>query len=195
MKLLAVTGGIGSGKSYVIGLFSAMGVPVYHADARTKELYMEIPRLLSSLQLLLGDDIVKGGVLDRPLMAARLFGDRKLLEQVESVVFPFVLEDIEKWKRETAKALPPFAIVESAIFLEKPIFRNTADKVLSISAPLELRIKRVIARDNVPRESVLKRIKCQWTDERRAQMSDFVIVTDGIVPLMPQVTRIFNLMK
>ena len=88
MRTLAVTGGIGSGKSYVVRMFAALGIPVYDADSRTKRLYDEDRGLLAALQELLGPDLVKDGRLDRQYMAGRIFSDRCLLEKVEALVFP-----------------------------------------------------------------------------------------------------------
>ena len=88
MRTLAVTGGIGSGKSYVVRMFAALGIPVYDADLRTKRLYDEDRGLLGALQALLGPGLVKDGRLDRQYMAGRIFSDRCLLEKVEALVFP-----------------------------------------------------------------------------------------------------------
>lgn len=98
MRTLAVTGGIGSGKSYVVRMFAALGVPVYDADSRTKGLYGSDPELLASLQSILGQDLVRDGVLDRQYMASRIFSDRDILSRVEAVVFPRVLRDFMAWK-------------------------------------------------------------------------------------------------
>ena len=96
MRTLAVTGGIGSGKSYVVRMFAALGVPVYDADARTKELYASDPGLLSELKTLIGDAVVRDGVLDRQYMASRIFADKELLSRVEAAVFPRVLHDYRR---------------------------------------------------------------------------------------------------
>lgn len=195
MKALAVTGGIGSGKSYIIKMFSALGIPVYDADSRTKELYIKNPVLLSSLKRILGDDIVSDCRIDRRLMASRLFGNFPKMKEVENVVFPAVLEDIRKWKASQEGSGAPFVIIESAIFLEKPIFRNTADKVLAVSAPAELRIRRVMQRDGATEDAVSDRMKHQWSDEERESLSDFVVISDGERPLLPQVAEIYDKMK
>ena len=86
MRTLAVTGGIGSGKSYVVRMFAALGVPVYDADARTKELYVSDSGLLMRLQELLGKDLLTDGMLDRRYMASRIFSDRQLLSKGEAGV-------------------------------------------------------------------------------------------------------------
>ena len=187
MRTLAVTGGIGSGKSYVVRMFAALGIPVYDADSRTKRLYDEDRGLLSALHL------VKDGRLDRQYMAGRIFSDRCLLEKVEALVFPEVIADFRTWKERVADA--PFAIMESAIYLEKPALAGVADKVLTVLCPEDVRIGRVMARSGMSREQVLARMANQWSDERRTAASDYVIVSDFRNPLLPQVESVYIDMK
>ena len=142
MRTLVVTGGIGSGKSYVVRMFAALGIPVYDADLRTKRLYDEDRGLLGALQALLGP-----GLLDRQYMAGRIFSDRCLLEKVEALVFPEVIADFRAWKERVADA--SFVIMESAIYLEKPALAGVADKVLTVLCPEEIRIGRVMARSGM----------------------------------------------
>ena len=194
MRTLAVTGGIGSGKSYVVRMFAALGIPVYDADSRTKRLYDEDRGLLAALQELLGPDLVKDGrLLDRQYMAGRIFSDRCLLEKVEALVFPEVIADFRTWKERVADA--PFAIMESAIYLEKPALAGVADKVLTVLCPEDVRIGRVMARSGMSREQVLARMANQWSDERRTAASDYVIVSDFRHPLLPQVESVYIDMK
>lgn len=193
MRTLAVTGGIGSGKSYVVRMFAALGIPVYDADLRTKRLYDEDRGLLGALQAILGPGLVKDGRLDRQYMAGRIFSDRCLLEKVEALVFPEVIADFRTWKERVADA--PFAIMESAIYLEKPALAGVADKVLTVLCPEDVRIGRVMARSGMSREQVLARMANQWSDERRTAASDYVIVSDFRHPLLPQVENVYIDMK
>lgn len=196
MKVLAVTGGIGSGKSYVVQMFAALGVPVYDADSMTKRLYAEDAVLLGCLKDLLGERLLRDGTLDRQYMAERIFSDRSLLSDVESIVFPRVLSDFAHWAEEHGtKYGVPFVIMESAVFLEKPILRNTADKVLTVTCPQEVRVQRVMTRSNLTREQVLARMANQWPDNRRTELSDYVIVSDFKHPLLPQVYDVYDRMK
>lgn len=196
MKVLAVTGGIGSGKSYVVQMFAALGVPVYDADSMTKRLYAEDAVLLGCLKDLLGERLLRDGTLDRQYMAERIFSDRSLLSDVESIVFPRVLSDFAHWAEENGtKNGVPFVIMESAVFLEKPMLRNTADKVLTVTCPQEVRVQRVMTRSNLTREQVLARMANQWPDNRRTELSDYVIVSDFKHPLLPQVYDVYDRMK
>lgn len=194
MRTLAVTGGIGSGKSYVVRMFAALGIPVYDADLRTKRLYDEDRGLLGGLQALLGPGLVKDGRLDRQYMAGRIFSDRGLLEKVEALVFPEVIKDFRAWK-ESSGLEAPFVIMESAVYLEKPVLAGMADKVLTVVCPLDIRIERVMTRSAMSREQVLARMSNQWSDERRMAASDYVIVSDFRHPLLPQVEGVYIDMK
>lgn len=198
MRTLAVTGGIGSGKSYVVRMFAALGVPVYDADSRTKGLYGSDPELLASLQSILGQDLVRDGVLDRQYMASRIFSDRDILSRVEAVVFPRVLRDFIAWKnaREMEVAAGSggnagFVIMESALYLEKPALAGSADKVLTVVCPVETRVERVMVRSGMTRAQVLERMSNQWSDARRISLSDFTVVSDFSHPLLPQVYDIY----
>lgn len=198
MRTLAVTGGIGSGKSYVVRMFAALGVPVYDADSRTKGLYGSDPELLASLQSILGQDLVRDGVLDRQYMASRIFSDRDILSRVEAVVFPRVLRDFMTWKnaREMEVAAGSggnagFVIMESALYLEKPALAGSADKVLTVVCPVETRVERVMVRSGMTRAQVLERMSNQWSDARRISLSDFTVVSDFSHPLLPQIYDIY----
>ena len=194
MKVLAITGGIGGGKSYVTRIFSALGVPIYLSDDRAKMLYEVDKGLLNDVIELLGDSIVENGVLQRRVMASIIFSDKDLLAKVEALVFPAVLRDFERWKSaQCSENGTQFVIFESAIFLEKPLFK--ADKVLTISAPREIRIERIMSRDNMNIEEIERRIDNQCADSEREKMSDYVICSDGKSALLPQVLEIFDRMN
>src|SRR5574344_851247 len=308
MITLACTGGIGSGKSYICKIFSAMGVPVYDSDSRTKALYDDDPQLRSALVDLLGRDILMGGGgeavagaracdsanavpnarINRRAMAAKIFGNPSLMKKVKELVYPAVIKDFTKWKfqfedsvHNTANfvtggqsgsnsdnvvtggqsginsdnvatgrqsgsnsdnvatgrqsrsnsdnvatgrqsgsnsdnvatggqsgsnsedvatgrqsgsnvaSAPPFVIFESAIILENPDVLVVADKVLTISSPLEIRINRVKKRDGGTDEEIRARLNSQWTDKQREARADFVIVSDNKTALLPQVENVY----
>lgn len=194
VKTLAVTGGIGSGKSYIVKIFSAMGVPVYDADSRTKQLYGTDGVLLEKLKSILGENLVRNGILDRQYMASRIFSDSRLLSDVEAVVFPRVINDFSLW-RDRQERIAPFVVMESAIYLEKPVLAGMADRTLSVLCPESIREKRVMVRSGMSLEQVRERMKNQWTDARRASYSDYVIVSDFRHPLLPQVYDVYIKMK
>ncbi|PKP42073.1 MAG: dephospho-CoA kinase [Bacteroidetes bacterium HGW-Bacteroidetes-10] len=192
MFCFAITGGIGSGKSYLVRLMEAFGIPAYIADIRAKELYKTDSLLLRRLIRLLGKDIIHNGELRRDVMAAKIFSNQKLLSKVNDIVHPAVLRDFINWRSAKEKEGYGAIIFESAIFLESPLFHFIADKVIVVCAPEDVRIKRVIKRDNMPEELVRERIARQWSDERRKLMADFIIFADGKKAIMPQIIEVFN---
>jgi len=185
---LGITGGIGSGKSYVTRIFTALGIPCYDSDARTKLLYRENEELKEALTNLLGHTIYRDGEPDIRVMASLIFSDHSLLKKVNTLVHPYVVRDFLKWAATTNA---PYVIFESAILLEmEPPFHTT--KVLTVSADKELRLQRASGRDNSHRQSVLNRMDKQWTDSQRESGADFIIVSDETQPLLPRVLAVHH---
>jgi dephospho-CoA kinase len=176
MKTLVVTGGIGSGKSLVCRHLASQGIPVYDSDSRTKRLYDEDPSLIPALEQALALPLRdEAGHLDRSVLAAAVFGDAARLAILEEIVHPRVYADYVRW-RDSQPGSAPFAVFESAIFLQKPLFRPLADRVLLIDAPASLRAERVAARDALGMEEIARRMHAQQVDP---SLADAVIVNDG----------------
>lgn len=198
MKVLGCTGGIGSGKSYVAAIFNKMGIPVYDSDNRAKLLYDTDLQLRMEMEELLKCRIVVNGAVQRSIIAEKVFGNRNLLAQVEKLVHPAVVRDFCRWKEALSDAncdnVPPFAIMESAILLEKPEVKGVTDRTVAVSAPLELRIERVMQRDKTDREKVLARMASQWSDEQRNAIADFIIFANGKQALLPQIHSVYEAM-
>jgi len=175
METIILTGPIGSGKSAVSALLAERGIPVYDSDARTKALYDENPTLVPALEKVLGIPLrTAGGKLDRKALAAVIFSDAKAREQVENTVYPAVLEGFLRWREAHVHA--PFVVMESAVILFKPIFNGLADKVVLVTAPREVRLQRVMARDGLGAEEVLRRMDAQQLPREGIGA---VIVNDG----------------
>ncbi|HNR28404.1 MAG TPA: dephospho-CoA kinase [Bacteroidales bacterium] len=188
--ILGITGGIGSGKSYVTRIFSALGVPSYDSDARTKQLYREDPALRELLIGILGPDVFSNGEPDTRKIASIIFNNTDLLKQINRTVHPYVVRDFNKW---AAACHAPYVIFESAILLEMdPPFRAT--RVLTVSADRELRLHRTAGRDNVRIQSVMARMDKQWTDEQREAKADFVVLSDDKQALLPRVLEVHQYM-
>ena len=187
-----MSGGIGSGKSFVIRTFNVLGIPSYDADSAAKGLYDTDPELLSAVVAEAGEEVLCEGRLDRRALASRIFADPGLKARIEALVHPAVMRDFGRW-RETQNA--PLVIMESAILPEHPDLLEQMDFKVAVTAPLEIRIQRVMARDGVPREKVVERISCQWSDAKRMAVSDFIIVNDGTQPLLPQIMEVINAIK
>ena len=183
MKTLVITGGIGSGKSAVCAILAARGIPVYDADARTKRLYDEDPALVPALEEKLGMPVRGGdGLLDRKNLAAAIFGDAARLAALESVVHPRVYEDFVCW-RDSQPATAPFVVMESAIFLQKPLFFPLADRVLLVDAPAAVRLQRVMARDGLSEAEARQRMNAQQVEADRA---DAVLSNDGTPQMLSE---------
>ena len=175
METFFLTGFIGSGKSAVSALLRERGIPVYDSDARTKALYDESPVLVPALEETLGMPLrTTDGKLDRKTLAAVIFNDDDARERVESLVYPAVLEDFLRWREAHADA--PFVVLESAIILSKPIFNGLADRVVLVTAPQEVRLQRVMARDGLSEEEVIRRMDAQ---QLPLDGIDTVIQNDG----------------
>ena len=174
MLTVIVTGGIGSGKSAVCALLAQRGIPVYDSDSRVKELYACRRRLVPQLEKALGSPLRQAdGTLDKARLAALIFSDAAARETLESIVYPVLLKDFLRW-RSRQKA--PFVVLESAIILSKPVFDGLADAVVLVDAPEELRIQRVMQRDNLSREEVLRRILAQDLPREKV---DAVLLNEG----------------
>ena len=158
--ILILSGGIGSGKSVAAGMLNEMyGFPVYSADRRVKELYVEHPSLLNKIERELGCDISDNdGRLIPAALAQVIFSNREALEKVESLVFPVLKNDFESWMKAHPSTVH---ILESATILEKDFFKGFGDFALVVTAPFELRLSRAIQRDGADENAVKARMAAQ----------------------------------
>lgn len=194
-RIVFITGGIGSGKSLVCSFLASRGVPVYDSDAAVKDLYDRSPELVTAVGAVVGVPLTgQDGRLDRKALAKAVFADKALLEEVEAIVHPAVLDDFMRW-RESVKGewcgfgKMPFVVMESALVLEKPLFDGVADRVVLVDAPESVRVARAMVRDGVSEEAVRARIASQPAGNRHV---DAVIVNDGSVEaLEAEVERVF----
>ena len=190
MKILVITGGIGSGKSLVSSFFYAKQIPVYNSDARVKMMYSSNSELIKELESVLGLALIDGkGCLDKKKFAEAIFSDQAKLKAIEDIVFPFLMDDFNKWSESFEKNNIPFLIFESATILEKEYFKGFADKILIVDAPLSLRIERVMERDGFSRDEVEKRINNQklflnFNDAESPIQYDFLIINNNSEKLL-----------
>ncbi len=171
MKIVGLTGGIGSGKTTVANMFSKLGVPVYIADTEAKKLTNSSKIIRRKLTQLLGEEAYSEGVLNRKYVADKIFNDKALLESVNAIIHPKVAAHFKTW---VAKQTSAYVIKEAAILFENGTYKNF-DKIILITAPKELRIVRVMARDNSSSSEIEQRMDNQWSDEKKAKLSDFII--------------------
>ena len=187
--LIIITGGIGSGKSMVSQLLKVMGYTVYDCDSRAKELMLTDAALKGQLTELLGPETYTAdGQLNRPYVASRIFGNQKLLGQMNALVHPAVAADIRR--RQLAFSKTPF-FVETAIYFEANFGQYIrADRVWCVAAPLELRIQRAMHRDGADRQHIEARILSQMPQEEKIKKSDAVIWNDDTHSIIEQVNAL-----
>ena len=186
MMKIAITGGIGSGKTSACIVFETLGVPVYYADTQAKLLMNTDQELKSLITGYFGDDIYCEGELDRRKLAEIVFNDKIALEKLNSWVHPAVARDFEDWyKRQTSR----YVLEEAAIIFESGI-AHRFDKVILVTANDKIRVERVCARDNIAPETALNRMKNQWSENRKIELADYIIYNDNVNRLIPQVLEI-----
>lgn len=170
--IIGVTGGIGSGKSYICRIISSLGFPVYNCDAEAKKLMNTNKHIINSLKQLIGENSYDSeGNLNKPTIAQFLFANEENAHKINSVVHPVVKEDFRSWASAQNADL---IFMESAILFESG-FNDVVDNVITITAPPETRIERTIRRDNTNREQVIARMNQQMQDEERVRLSDYII--------------------
>lgn len=170
-KIIGLTGGIGSGKTTIAKLFIANGIPVYIADEEAKKV-MQSSKIVEAIKNEFGISIFEGNNLKREKLAEIVFNDPEKLKVLNGIVHPPVKEDFKEWLSKHIAF--PFVMYESAILFESGNYKDF-DLIITVTAPIELRIERVLQRDNTTRDLVLKRINSQWTDAQRISKSDYVI--------------------
>ena len=186
MLQVGITGGIGSGKTSACLVFETLGIPVYYADTQAKQLMNTDSELKTNLKGYFGDDIYRDGMLDRRRMADIVFNDRIALEKVNSWVHPAVARDFDLW---CMKQTTPYVLEESAILFENDL-TNRFGKIILVTAPDDIRIKRVCERDNITPEAVRERMANQWPEEKKISLADYLIENDHFHLIMPQVMDI-----
>lgn len=192
MISIAITGGIGSGKSYVSNLLKERGIPIYNADDEAKRLMLTNEDIRRDLIALLGDSVYENGVLNKPILASYLFADANNAARINRIVHPRVKADFRRWLEERRDV--QIAGLECAILFEAG-FENTVDSVVMVYAPETIRIKRAMMRDSATEAQIRARIALQMNDEEKCRQSDFVIVNDGISSLEPQLTNLITQLK
>ena len=186
MKRIGITGGIGSGKTYVASVFQSLGIPIFNADIQAKKLMTSSRKLIKLVKEEFGNDIYKDSDLNKEKLASIVFSDSDKLQKLNSLVHPIVKEEFNNWyKKQTS----PYVIKEAAILFESNSHIGL-DAVICVSAPLELRMKRLLNRDNYSEKEIKKRIENQMSQEVKEKLSDYIIVNDERDLLLPQIIKI-----
>jgi dephospho-CoA kinase len=191
-KIIGLTGGIGSGKTTVANYFQSKGVPVYISDIEAKKV-MAFPEIISQIAAVFGCEIVgENNSLDRDKLAAIVFNNPDKLKQLNAIVHPAVKKHFDQWVVNNNNF--PYLVKEAAILFESGSYKD-CDTIITVTAPIETRIARVLERDNTTREKVLQRIKNQLSDEERIAKSHYIITNEDLEQTKIQMDTLLNLLK
>lgn len=188
MTRIGITGGIGSGKSYVCQLLKQRGIPVYHCDDEAKRLMTESATIREQLCQLIGNDIYINNVLNKPRIAQFLFANATNASKVNGIVHPVVKQDFARWAVQQGT---PIVAQECALLFESG-FTDTVDVTVEVYAPLQLRLKRATQRDHATAEQIKARMAQQMDEEEKRQQADFCILNDGTTDLETQLDQLLH---
>ncbi|MBU2940610.1 dephospho-CoA kinase [Lacinutrix sp. C3R15] len=188
MKIVGLTGGIGSGKTTVAKEFSKLGVPVYIADDEAKKLMNSSKSIQRELVALFGEEAYKNQELNRPYLAKLIFNNEDLLQKMNAIVHPKVANHFKKWlKKQDA----PYIIKEVAILFENGSYKQ-CDYIITVTAAIETRIERLLKRDETTVAKIEAIMNNQWQDEKKIKHSQFVIYNDILEDTITQVHKTHN---
>jgi dephospho-CoA kinase len=190
-KIIGLTGGIGSGKTTIAKHFLAAGIPVYIADDEARKI-MQTPEIIEEIKKIFGTSIFENTVLNREKLATIVFSAPEKLKLLNAIIHPAVKKHFEDWISNHKNF--PYVIYEAAILFESGSYKM-CDLIITVTAPIESRIQRVIQRDKTTREQILKRIDAQWNDEQRIAKSDFVIENGTLGMAKFEVDKILKILK
>ena len=186
MRIVGLTGGIGSGKSTVLNEFKNLGIKTYSADKVAKKLINSDKVLVKSIKNLFGDNIYINNIIDSEKLSKIVFQNPNKLESLNSIIHPAVAKDFESF----IKANNGDYIVKEVAIIFETNTEDNYDKIILIRAPLEKRIKRVILRDNTTREDVIRRVNNQINDSTIIDKCDYIIDNNNLKNLKEKVLKI-----
>jgi len=191
MLKVGLTGNIGSGKTVVSLIFGSLGTPVFHADLEGRKL-LEIDEIIDQIRDSFGKGVisVSGDVL-RHKLAEIVFNDQEELDRLNRIIHPAVYRSYDEWCEKYQEE--PYTIYEAAILIETGHYKEL-DKTICVTAPQEIRIRRVMERDKISREQVAQRMANQWDEEKKIALADFIIKNDGSESLIEQVMKIHRIL-
>ena len=190
VRTVGLTGGIGAGKSVVSYIFELLGVPVYISDIAAKRLMVENDEVKDQIKEVFGNKSYSAeGVLNRGHLSRQIFQNEEKLKQINSIVHPAVRNDFVHWCMEQKDET--YIIQESALIFEIGLDKFY-DKVILVTAPDEVRIKRVMSRDNVDRQQVLDRMANQMNQDEKIKKADLIIENDGTQSIIQQAVEMHN---
>tara|TARA_B100001741_G_C16552713_1_gene600312 strand:+ start:3971 stop:4552 length:582 start_codon:yes stop_codon:yes gene_type:complete len=187
MKIIGLTGGIGSGKSSILNLFKKKNISCFNTDFIAKQLMDN--ELKEKIKTLFGTDIYKNGELNRKKISKIVFNDIEKLNKLNSIVHPAVRKNFTDFVKRNKK--DKFIIYETALLFETG-FNKECDIIILVIAPLKKRIKRIIKRDGLLKSEITRRINHQWSDKKKVDLSDYIINNDNWENTLIEFDKIFN---
>lgn len=188
MKIVGLTGGIGSGKTTVAKQFKKLGVPIYIADDEAKKLMNRSKVIRRKLIALFGENAYKNEKLNRAYLAKIIFNDKSLLQKMNAIVHPKVANHFKRWLK---KQDTPYIIKEVAILFENGSYKQ-CDYVITVTAAIETRIERLLKRDETTVAKIEAIMNNQWQDDKKIALSQFVIKNDVLENTIIQVQKTHN---
>jgi dephospho-CoA kinase len=188
MLKIGITGNIGGGKTTVSKIFEILGVPVFYADDAAKKVMVTDALLIEGIKSAFGPGAYfEDGTLNRKHIAGIVFNNEKELAKLNSLVHPAVFRAFDSWATGIKDA--PYVMKEAALLFESDSYKM-CDKTIMVTAPLELRIKRVIQRDGLARDEILSRNAKQFSEEKKIELADFIVRNDDTELVIPQVLKL-----
>jgi dephospho-CoA kinase len=188
MLKIGITGNIGSGKTTVSKIFEVLGIPVFYADDEAKNVMVKDTILMDAIKKTFGSEsYFEDGTLNRKHIAAIVFNNDAELANLNAIVHPATFRAFDDWLPQHSNA--PYVLKEAALLFESDSYK-LCDKTVMVAAPLDMRVKRVILRDGLSEEEILKREAKQFTEEKKTALSDFVIKNDNVELVIPQVLKL-----
>lgn len=192
MKRIGLTGNIGTGKTTIARIFEVLGVPVYHADTRARVI-LDSDNVKLKISSLFGNHVINPmNQVDRKALANIVFNNKEKLSELNNLIHPLVEDDFAQWceihKNEH------YILHEAAILFESG-FNRLFDATIMVAAPEELCIERVMARDSITKEMVIERMQNQWPQEKKMELSEYVVVNDNHILVIPQVIAIHKAIR
>ena len=191
MKRIGLTGNIGSGKTTVASCFEILGIAVFNADKQAKLLMDKDVDLKQSLITEFGKEVFFNNELNRKYLSNLAFNDDLVLKRLNALVHPVVQDAFEKWSIQQSGV---YVIKEAAILFESNTYQSL-DAIICISCPEEIRLKRILKRDNLSEKQVRQRMSHQLAEEKKISLSDYVITNDNSCLVTPQILSVHNALK
>ena len=188
MLKIGITGGIGSGKTYICQIIEKMGYQVFYSDIEAKKLMSNNTVLIKKIKKIIGENAFLNGEINKPIIRSFLFKNEQNKEILNEIIHPFVFQEFEQWSKLKEEEI---IFNESALLFETGSYKRF-NKIILITAPEEVKVNRLIKRDQLTREEIVKRFQAQLDDTIKKQKADYIIDNNDKELLIPQINKILN---